>query len=61
MPDNKQHYHDKGEADAQNRDYNPPHGLFDSLTTWSERGSERNSEENDAYNKGYENGKEQRE
>lgn len=61
MSNSKEHYHNKGEADAQRRDYDPPHGLFDSLTTWSERGIERNNEENEAYRSGYANGKEQRE
>lgn len=60
MSNSKQHYHNKGEADAQKRDYTPPHGIFDSLTTWSERGMEKNCEENKAYSAGYKNGKEQK-
>lgn len=51
--DPKQHYHDKGQRDAADRDYEPPHGVVDDLTTWSESGMRRNSEENRAYDQGY--------
>lgn len=53
MSSNKEHYHNKGQEDAHDRDYDPPHGVADSLTTWSDSGMERNREENRAYDDGY--------
>lgn len=53
MSDNKEYYHNKGEEDASNGKYNPPHGIGDSLTTWSSSEMQRHIEENEAYNKGY--------
>ncbi len=42
----KNYYHDEGEKDASNDEYNPPHGI---LTLWT---SEKVAE-NEAYDKGY--------
>jgi hypothetical protein len=52
--------HNRGEKDAAKGRYNPPHGIFDDLTTWTASGMKRNGEENEAYNKGYRNAKKQR-
>ncbi len=52
MGDNKQHYHNTGQADASTRDYSPPHGVVDELTS-SKEGAEKNSLENKAYDEGY--------
>lgn len=61
MSDNKEYYHNKGEQDAAgDKGYNPPHGIFDSLTTWSSREMERHIEENQAYEMGWDNAKEQK-
>ena len=53
MSNNKEHYHNKGQEDAHNRDYDRPHGLGSEITTWSSSGMEKNSEENRAYDDGY--------
>jgi|GEM_PF-1427108 hypothetical protein len=53
MSDNLEYYHNKGEQDANDRNYDPPHGVLDSLTTWSDSGTERMIEENTAYDQGY--------
>jgi hypothetical protein len=54
MSNNKEHYHNKGEQDkAEDKGYNPPHGIIDELTTWSDSGMEKNREENDSYKEGY--------
>jgi len=50
---NKDYYHDEGEKDASEGEYNPPHGLLDDLTTWSDSGMKQMNEENEAYNKDY--------
>jgi hypothetical protein len=50
MSNNLEYYHNKGQEDAQSRDYEPPHGFFDELTTLN---SERLIEENEAYDQGY--------
>ena len=61
MSDNKQYYHDEGEQDAaEDKDYNPPHGVVDSLITWDKDEMERHREENEAYEKGWDNAKEQK-
>lgn len=49
----KQSYHDQGQRDAEGRNYKPPHGVVDDLTTWTESGMKKNSEENRAYDRGY--------
>lgn len=60
MGDNdKQEYHDKGEQDAAEHTYDPPHGMLD-ITTWSEEGMAKHQEEREAYDKGWDNGKAQR-
>jgi hypothetical protein len=51
--DPKEYYHNKGQQDAGGRDYKPPHGIFDDLTTWSSDGMRQNTEENKAYDQGY--------
>ena len=56
----KEHYHNKGEQDrAEEKGYNPPHGVIDDLTTWSSTGMEKNREENQAYRQGWENAEKQ--
>lgn len=52
--------HDKGQRDASKRKYEPPHGILDDLTTWSDAGMKRNCEENQAYKAGYRNTKKQK-
>ncbi len=60
MGNNKQYYHDKGEQDAaEDKGYNPPHGVIDSLISWGNE-EKRNIEENNAYDKGYDNAKSQK-
>lgn len=51
----KQYYHNKGEQDAADGKYNPPHGLVDEFTTWDERGMQKIVDENTAYKEGYSN------
>ena len=61
MSDNKEYYHDKAEKDvAEEKGYNPPHGIVDSLTTWSRSEMERHGEENEAYDKGWDNAQKQK-
>jgi hypothetical protein len=56
----KEHYHNKGEQDrAEEKGYNPPHGVIDDLTTWSSTDMEKNREENQAYRQGWENAEKQ--
>lgn len=50
-----EYYHDKGEQDRSKGEHNPPHGIIDDLTTWSDSGMKRNREDNEAYRKGWEN------
>lgn len=54
---NKDYYHDKGEQDRAkgSGNYNPPHGIIDDLTTWTDSGMEKNREENEAYKSGWKN------
>lgn len=60
MSDNKQHYHDKGEQDAaEDKGYNPPHGVTDSLISWGKE-EQRHIDENKAYEKGWDNAKSQK-
>lgn len=53
MSDYLEYYHNKGEQDAEDEDYDPPHGILDDLMTWSESGMETMREENEAYDRGY--------
>lgn len=53
MGNNKEYYHNKGQEDGHDRDYDRPHGIADDLTTWSDSGMEKNREENRAYDDGY--------
>jgi hypothetical protein len=53
--DSNQYYHDKGEQDRSNGDYDPPHGVIDHFTTWSTSGNERLADENKSYNDGWHN------
>lgn len=53
MGGNLGYYHDKGATDARDGDYSPPHGVMDSLLTWSGDGMSRDIEENKAYDQGY--------
>jgi hypothetical protein len=57
MSDNEEYYHDKGQSDGYERVYDPPHGVMDDLTTWSDAGMDRNRRENHAYNLGYYHGR----
>lgn len=52
--------HNQGQEDAQDRNYDPPHGIVEDLITWDDRGMEKIREENEAYRSGYENGKKNR-
>lgn len=53
MTTNKGRYHNDGEDDAKDRDYDPPHGIVDDLTTWSRDRMQRNADDNTGYDKGY--------
>lgn len=59
MTDNKDYYHKRGEKDASEGKYNPPHGFIDEATTIHKSGIEKNLMENKAYRDGYENTKSQ--
>lgn len=48
-----EYYHNKGQQDAVDRDYDPPHGQIDDLLTWSDSGMEKMRIENQAYDRGY--------
>jgi len=48
-----EYYHNKGQQDAVENDYDPPHGIADSLLTWSEEGMEDHITENRAYDLGF--------
>lgn len=48
-------YHDKGEQDRSNGKYNPPHGVVDTLTTWTKSGNEKNTQDNKEYEGGWRN------
>lgn len=49
MSNNTTYYHNKGEQDAESRNYAPPHGFLDELTM----NGEQRIEENAAYDQGY--------
>jgi hypothetical protein len=51
--DNLDYYHNKGQSDAADGDYDPPHGGLDDLVTWSDHGMSKNACENHAYDLGY--------
>ena len=55
MCNNKEHYHNKGQEDRSDGNYEPPHGLMDSLTTWGSSEMERHNEENKSYSEGWNN------
>jgi hypothetical protein len=61
MSNNKDYYHDKGEQDRAKGpgNYNPPHGIIDDLSTWTDSGMKKNREENQAYRQGWTNTDEQ--
>lgn len=48
-----EYYHNKGQEDASDGNYDPPHGFIDELSTWSESGIEKMVEETNAYDGGY--------
>jgi hypothetical protein len=50
---NKEHYHNKGQSDASDNKYEPPHGIIDDLTTWSDWRTKKHREENESYNEGW--------
>lgn len=60
MSADEEHYHNKGQRDGNNGDYDPPHGVLADLVTWSSSAMDRNTRENHAYNLGYYHGKGQR-
>jgi len=60
MSNNKEYYHNKGEEDAKEGKYDRPHGVADSLTTWSSSEMQRHIDENEAYDKGYSHAKGQK-
>ena len=49
----REYYHDKGQEDRSNDRYEPPHGLLDSVLTWSSDKMDQHQEENEAYDDGY--------
>ena len=55
----RDHYHDKGQKDYKSGRYQKPHGLGESLLTWSDSKMRSNRDENQRYNKGYSNAKKQ--
>jgi len=48
-----EYYHNKGQSDAADGDYDPPHGLAESLLTWGSDAMHDQIEENEAYDIGY--------
>jgi len=52
-------HHDKGQSDASEGKYDPPHGIIKDVTTWTPGETRRITEENRDYNKGHEHGKKQ--
>jgi len=55
MSAHNEHYHNKGQEDAGEGKFELPHGVVDSLVTWSPSMMERHIEENDAYRRGHAN------
>ena len=53
MNNDLEYYHNKGQEDASDENYNPPHGLVDEISTWSGSGIEKMVEETEAYDRGY--------
>jgi hypothetical protein len=48
------YWHNKGQEDrAADRGYQPPHGMLEDLTTWTDAGMRRNTEENSQYRTGW--------
>lgn len=56
----EEHYHEKGQEDAKEGDYNEPHGAVESLFTWGSSKMEKDRKENEAYKEGYYNTKAQK-
>jgi hypothetical protein len=55
MSSNREQSHNDGQTDAsQGNGYNAPHGLLDSILTWSSEGCKEITEDNSAYREGYE-------
>ena len=50
MSDSLEYYHNKGEQDAEDENYDPPHALIDEFT---DPRTEKLVEENEAYDQGY--------
>ncbi len=48
-------HHDKGEQDRSEGRYDPPHGVVDTLTTWTKSGNEKNIQDNKDYHAGHHN------
>ena len=42
MSDSDEYYHNKGQKDGYEGDYDPPHGVIDELSTWSRAGIDKN-------------------
>lgn len=57
MSDSEEYYHNKGQKDGYEGDYDPPHGVIDELSTWSRAGIDKNIRENLAYDLGYYHGR----
>lgn len=53
------YYHNKGQEDASQGKYKPPHGLLEDLLDWTARGMKKIAEENSAYNEGWRHAKDQ--
>ncbi len=55
MSDRATYYHNKGEQDAANHEYNPPIGVFRAAFA-----TQQDLEDQESYDAGYENGRNQR-
>ncbi|WP_374565576.1 hypothetical protein [Nitrosomonas sp.] len=52
-------FHNQGQTDFAQGDYDPPHGIVDDLTTWSSTAVQRLCEENKQYHDGWNHAKAQ--
>ena len=46
-------YHNKGQEDRSEGNYEPPHGVLKDFFTWSPQGCKTIAEENGSYNAGW--------
>ena len=52
-------YNAKGQKDYKSGKYEPPYGIIDELTTWSQSGMAEGAKNNEEYDAGYSNAKNQ--